>query len=374
MKGIVIWAQSSCRSVMDFYREFGKALGVPVCVAVWYYKKSANEKDNRNAVGFEDSEFSDMDIVPVGEDFDKGLKVIDSHKGWHHLCCNYQGSENFRRLLLLVSKRGEKVAVGSESPCNMQHGLRGLLKEIYYRVKLPRVVSDVIVASTFFINFSGDDDRLARVVGWPKEKIIPFGYFPPPIPGSRIQKRISNSPFEILSTGEMTWHRGSDVLLDALVLLKKSGCKFHATITQRGRLFADLQAKARRHDLPVDFPGFLDLKDLCRIYESCTVFVGAGRREPWGMRLNDALNCGAPLVVSRGMGGVKMVDDYGCGLSFENENSQDLAAKLQLLATDGDVYLQCAENAIGAARANSAAVKARELISTIERGFPEWLK
>ena len=92
------------------------------------------------------------------------------------------------------------------------------------------------------------------------------------------------------------------------------------------------------------------------------------------MRLNDALNCGAPLVVSRGMGGVKMVEDYGCGLSFENENPQDLAAKLQLLATDNDVYLRCAENAIGAARANSAAVKARELVSTIERRFPEWLK
>ena len=374
MKGLLIWAQSSCRSVMDLYREFGKVLGVPVCVAVWYYKKFAGEQDNRNAVGFEDSEFSDMEIVPVGEDFAKGLMLIDSHKGWHHLCCNYQGSESFRRLLLLAAERGERVAVGSESPCNMQHGLRGFLKEAYYRIKLPRVVRDVITASTFFINFSGGDDRLAHVVGWPTEKIIPFGYFPPPIPGSRIQKRTSNSPFEILSTGEMTWHRGSDVLLDALLILKKTGCKFHATITQRGSLFTVLQAKARRYDLPVDFPGLLDMKDLCRNYEACTVFVGAGRREPWGMRLNDALNCGAPLVVSRGMGGVKMVNDYGCGLSFENENPQDLAAKLQVLATDGEVYLRCAENAIVAARANSAAVKVRELISTIERRFPEWLK
>ena len=35
------------------------------------------------------------------------------------------------------------------------------------------------------------------------------------------------------------------------------------------------------------------------------------------MRLNDALNCGSPLVVSRGMGGVRLVDEYGCGLAFD---------------------------------------------------------
>lgn len=374
MKGLIIWAQSSCRSVMAFYRELGKAFNVPIVVALWYYKSHEGEISNRAAIGFEDSEFSDMDMVPIGEDFDKGMLLLSSHAGWHHLCCNYQGSPNFRRLLLIAASRGDKVAVGSESPCNMQRGIKGLLRDIYFRTKLPFDLRKIIAASEFMINYSGNDCRLARLVGWPSRKIIPFGYFPPPIPLTSMRERKTNNPFEILSTGELTWHRGSDILIDALLILKRIGVKYHATVTQQGPLLNDLKAKTLRYNLPVDFPGMLEMKDLRRAYESCSVFVGAGRREPWGMRLNDALNCGAPLVVSRGMGGVKMVDDCGCGMAFENEDPEDLARKLEILSKDGSVYAECAKKAVFASKANSAATKAKELVKTIEREYPLWLK
>ena len=374
MRGLLVWAQSACRSQMALYRELGKTFGVPVEVAVWFYKKDKAYVDNRNAVGFCDDEFSDMIVIPVGEDIAKGMSVLNAHPGWTHLCCNYQGSEVFRLVQLEAHRRGEKTAVGSESPCNMFNGWRRWAKEVYFRTILPQRLREVISVSSFFVNYSGDDDHLTKIVGWPKEKIIPFGYFPPPILGTRCMERKGNKPFEILATGELTWHRGSDVLVRALSILKKRGVPFHATITQKGPLLERLKNRAVAEDLPIDFTGFLPLSELNQLYETCSVYVGAGRHEPWGMRLNDALNCGAPLVVSRGMGGVKMVDDYGCGLSFGNEDAEDLARQLERLATDDDLYKGCASRAVKCAQMCSPEKKALELAAIIKERFPIWAK
>ena len=373
MKGLVIWAQSACRSQMSLYRSLGRALDVDVIVPVWFYKKTKDYIDNRNEVGFCDDEYSDMTIVPVGEDYARGLQVLDEHPGWTHLFCNYQGSQTFRQLQLEAVRRGEMTAIGSESPCNMFAGFKCLLKEIYFRTTLPIKVASVVKASQFFVNYSGNDDRYAKMIGWTEEKTIPFGYYPPPIPETMCVPRTTNNHFEILATGSLTWHRGSDVLVKALKFLKDRGIAYHATITQKGPLANQLKQIASDSNLPIDFPGFVPMASLKRLYETCSVFVGAGRREPWGMRLNDALNCGAPLVVSRGMGGVKIVEDYECGLAFNNEDPVDLADKLQRLATNAKLYEECACNAIVAAKQCSPDSKAAELVSLIKRKYPQWI-
>lgn len=373
MKGLVIWSQSACRSTMGLYRALGQVLNVRVVVPIWFYKKDPCGVDNRNAVGFRDDEFADMKTIPVGEDYTAGLSVLDSYRGWNHFCCNSQWSPNFRRLQLMAAARGEKTAVGMESPCNMFNGLNRVLKEIYYRSALPWKMRDVIKHSSFFVNYSGDDDKNARVIGWDKEKIIPFGYFPPPVPKTHVCRRDANRPFEILITGEHTWHRGSDVAIRALARLKEMGIAYHATITQDGPLRMANEVLAKQLRLPVDFTGRMPMESLRKAYETCSVFVGAGRAEPWGMRLNDALNCGAPLVVSRGMGGVKMVDDYGCGLAFDNGDANNLAEKLCQLATNSELYSKCAANAVIAASKCSPESKAQELVGMIQERFPSWL-
>lgn len=372
MKSMVIWAQSDCRSTMGLYKELMHQVNVPVTIALWFYKNIKEGcSDNRSAVGFSKSEFADIPMIPVGDDFAKGIAVLDQHPESVHVFTVFQNSAVWRRLIVEARRRGEKVVIACESPCNMDSGVRKVLKEGYMRLVLPWKARKVIAAAECFINYSGDDDKYARIIGWPKDKIIPFGYFPPPIPGSCCVRRTGNRPFEILATGLITWHRGCDVLVEALKILKERGIAFHATITQDGPLKKKLEEKARRNHLPVDFVGFVSLTDLKRSYETCSVYVGVGRHEPWGMRLNDALNCGTPLVVSRGMGGVKMVDDYHCGLAFENENPRDLADKFLALMTDSALYDQCANNAVIASRACTPENKAKELVDIFRQR--KWL-
>lgn len=366
MNGLVIWAQSTCRSTMGLYVGIAKQLNVPVVIALWYYHTEVGQLDNRSIIGFNPDEFADVPTIPIGEDFDKGQELLDTYAGYCHYFAVYQNSSVWRRLIVEAKKRGSRVLVGSESPCNMSSGMRYWIKEFYLRCCLRYKVRDVISVAEKFINYSGDDCKYAMLAGWPKEKIVPFGYFPPPLEGSHFVERVTNTPFVILATGELSKYRGADVLMDALVLLKKKGVQYKAVITQTGELLPALKRQAKRYDLPVEFTGFIPMSELIALYEQCTVYVAAGRHEPWGMRLNDALNCGAPLVVSRGMGGVKLVDSYGCGLSFRNCDRFDLSDKLELLAKNKSVYHKCTMGVKVAVEQCSPSEKAAEWITYLK--------
>ena len=111
------------------------------------------------------------------------------------------------------------------------------------------------------------------------------------------------------------------------------------------------------------------MQDLIRCYETCSVYVGAGNNEPWGMRLNDALQCGAPLVINRGMGGAKLVDDYKCGVNFDKNNYMMLADVLEKIITDYSFYQEIADNAFCAAQLVSPEKKAREIGKALKEKY-----
>lgn len=363
MKGLVVWAQSDCRSMMGVYASLVRTLECPVVIALWFYRKTKDQVTNRNCLGLKDDEFADIPTIGVGENRAAGLNILDEHPGYTHLFAVYQNSPNFRFLIAEANRRGEKVFVISESPCNMTPGFKGWIKEHFYlKYILPRKVKDVIRVSEKVFNLSGDSSAALQSIGWPAEKIVPFGYFSPPIPDSKCVKRTTNKDFHVLVTGIMQWHRAPDTVMKALVLLKKWGVPYRATFTQKGPLLESLKQMAEENNLSVTFAGFLPMPELIKLYETCSVYVASGRHEPWGMRLNDALQCGAPIAVSRGMGGVQMVDDFGCGVSFGAEDYVELAHKLRRMIEDEAYYLRCAENAYEAAAKISPEHKAKELM------------
>lgn len=369
MNGIIIWAQSDCRSMMGLYRAIIDAFMVPVVIAVRDYKKESQ----RQKVGFKHEEFSDLEYTVIGESYEKGIELLDAHPDFHHLFGAYQNAPTYRRLILAAKRRGCRVGILSEAPCVMNHGFKGWVKErIYLPLILRYVIKPVVGSADFIVNLSGDSSLALQRIGWTPGQIVPFGYFPPPIVGSRLVRRTTNADFHILVTGIMTWHRAPDVIIKALMLLKQWGVPFRATFTQNGPLKNELQRLAAAAALPVDFLGFVSLEKLIDLYEHCSVYVAAGRREPWGMRLNDALQCGAPLVVSRGMGGVQLVDKYGCGMSFDADDYLDLACKLRRLTENEAEYARVAQNAEQASHQVSPTLKARELKEMLSKRFAGW--
>lgn len=371
MKGIVIWAHDNCRSTLGFYIELVKTFNVPATINIVH----KIEVSQREKVGFKSNELLDENISYIEDDLLKAKGELQNHRDWNHLFASYQKNDIFRVLIDYAIKHQIRYAIMSEAPCNMEaRPIRRILKGIYINNVLRFKLKNIYKHADFIVNYSGYYEQALRNIGWRNSQIISCGYYPPPIPQSHLVKRNMDNwkNFTILLSGIHQWHRSPMVLLKALLLLSNSGLKPKCYITQDGPLLSKMKDFALRNHLDnVKFLGFVSMEKLIELYETCSVYIGAGSHEPWGMRLNDVLQCGAPLIVSRGMGGVKMVDEYKCGLAFSMNDFKGLALGLESIIKDVNLYLLLANNAYKAAKEVSPSNKAIEIVSTIRRLFPE---
>lgn len=334
-KGIVIWAHSKCRSTFGLYRAIRDAAGVPVRLV-----SREGIRDYRVDQGQCEDDFADMDCPVIGEDWSAAKKVLSETAGWLHLVAAYQVSPTFRKVILSAKRRGDVVGVISEAPWNAQHGFGRLLWPLYLRTILRCRVRKVVSAADFLVNYSGDKDETALALGWNRGKIIPFGYFPAPL----------SARADASSTDG---HKGFKLL--ATATKGRSG---------RGEDTIRTAVRSLEGDVELMLPGFVGQDEVVGLYEQCDVFIAAGCDEPWGIRVNDALNFGKPVLVSDGMGVRKLVEETGAGLVFKSGSAADLAAKLRELMKN---YEHFAVRAREAAEKISPTAKARELLAEIER-------
>lgn len=370
MLGLQIWAHSFCRSTLATYGAMAAKLGVPYRIVL-----GKSGLGIRQDTGFEQTEFSSLNLLEIEGSAEAGIAALNERKDWHQFFGTYQDLPHVQSALAQAIKDGCTVAIGSEAPCNMfEPGAKRVAKSIYIRTLARQRVAHVVKHADFILNWSGDGAEPLRQLGWESDKIIPFGYFPPPLQGSTFTPRDErhHKDLHILCSGNMTWHRGQDVLMDALVLLKRWGVPVRATFTSRGPLAEELQAVARKHDLACDFAGFVSMPELIELYQSCSVFAAPGRAEPWGMRVNDALLCGAPLLISTGMGAVKLANDYGFGLNFRSDDAYDLAWRIRELAANEALYRRINQNLADNHLAILPEEAADRAVSTLLTHCPNW--
>lgn len=120
-----------------------------------------------------------------------------------------------------------------------------------------------------------------------------------------------------------------------------SGCKdgkpWRLVLAGDGPLMATLQQKA--FELGVaplcDWPGFLPLEQLAPLYQACGAFVLPSLSEPWGLVVNEAALCGAPLLISDRCGCVGTFVPK-CGLPsgriFDPTRPDELACQMSSIA------------------------------------------
>ena len=127
MKGLQIWAYSKCRSTLAFYEGLAEAYNVPVRICI--VKVSG---ETRKDLGWNDEEFSHLEIVPVGNNFERASKHLLAYKDWHQLFGAYQRFSAIQSIILKAKAIGCEVGVCSEAPLNMFESLpKRVLKKIY---------------------------------------------------------------------------------------------------------------------------------------------------------------------------------------------------------------------------------------------------
>jgi len=309
MKSLVIWAHSECRSNAALYGEvkrLAEARGGGVTMCLWDEKPM---DEVRKVHGLE--------YIKVGDDLEKGREMLAAHHGagTTHVFCVYQNSAVWRKLMVEAKASGARVVVSAEAPCEMCVGVKALAKRAYYRFVLPWRVRRAVKAADVFLNASGNSGigRLRRL-GWAREKIVPFGYASDFNHVEHVEQVVKSSVIRVLHTGVEEPYRGFETLEKAVVMLKKRG------------VLVEL-----RHT-----GGKVSEEELQKLYGWADVFVGCGLCEPWGMRVNDAIHAGLPVVVSSGMGAKWLVEQFGCGGVFRRGDAKELADILERMANDID--------------------------------------
>lgn len=319
---IVIWAHSECRSNAALFaavKREAEARGLEVEMCLWDRMPMAGAR-----------KLTGLSFTRVGEDLAAGREVLKRHAGpgTVHVFCVYQNSAVWRQLIIEAKAGGARVIVNAEAPCEMCLGVKAWVKRLYYRFILPRRVSSAVQAADLFLSASGKMglDRLIRL-GWRRDQIIPFGYASPRLRGDA-------------SVAPIMWTKGK---LRVLHLGSEAD--------YRGVWVAERAAKAAGVELKKT-GGNLTEEELVAVIRSADIVVGCGLCEPWGMRINDVLLEGVPVVVSDGMGVSQVVEDYGCGCVVPKGDVTALAKVLE----------RCSMDEIFLARLKSGAeVAAREL-------------
>ena len=138
---------------------------------------------------------------------------------------------------------------------------------------------------------------------------------------------------ELVFLGRLVSDKGLDVLLDALAELQTRGLAPDLTVIGEGQERENLEKRAEKLNLKVDFVGAKRGAELTQWLNRHRILVVPSLwKEPFGIVALEGIACGCVVVGSQG-GGLK--DAIGpCGVTFPNGDAQALARALEPLLRD----------------------------------------
>ncbi len=162
-------------------------------------------------------------------------------------------------------------------------------------------------------------------------------------PAERLEVRegLSISPDRpaVLYASKFQRRKHPDDLMRAARILVAEGLEFDLVMAGSGEMDSELKAMAAA-DGPAGtvFPGFVNQRDLPRIFGACDVFVLPSEDEPWGLIVNEAMCAGLPIVAASEVGCVPdLLREGENGHSFPACDIVGLAAALRPIIADGSL-------------------------------------
>jgi glycogen(starch) synthase len=130
--------------------------------------------------------------------------------------------------------------------------------------------------------------------------------------------------------GRLVSDKGCDVLIESLAMLRRRGFEPHLTIIGSGSEEGVLKEMVAEEKLDeqVRFVGALKGEELAKELTRHQVMIVPSRwEEPFGIVTLEGIACGCFVVASESGGLPQAIGP--CGMTFENENSADLAQAIQ---------------------------------------------
>lgn len=146
-------------------------------------------------------------------------------------------------------------------------------------------------------------------------------------------------PADLVILGVLKWNTREDplTLIEGFARLHARRPLARLLLVGDGPLRETVRARVAGLGAAVHLPGYVPYSELPRYYVMSDVFVHPAVNEPWGVSVNEAMACGLPVVVARGVGaGTDLIREGETGFVFPNGDAETLSKHLRFLLDDGD--------------------------------------
>jgi glycosyltransferase involved in cell wall biosynthesis len=239
----------------------------------------------------------------------------------------------FAAAALVLGKARAKVSIYAECPDITVH--RSMLRRSARTVIgrwMARHASGLFAVSHFA------SDYFARM-GFPKDKIYPFGYFRA-MPGGVTLSHADG--IGLVYVGQLVHRKGIDVLLEAMAPLWAAYPNVNLRLIGVGSEHASIVAKVLQDGVAhrVMVEGSLPSSQIHEFLGRSSALVLPSRWDGWGLVVNEALSAGIPVIASDRCGAADMILHGVNGYVFRSEDVDSLRASLRALLEADDTQMR----------------------------------
>jgi glycosyltransferase involved in cell wall biosynthesis len=228
-----------------------------------------------------------------------------------------------------------RLAIMSEAP--EQTFVTGWFKRLRGKVLAARWAGRF----AFVLAIGGVGCEFFERIGFPQEKIVPFGYYLDVQPlAEAAAARRADGVIRFVSAGQLIRRKGIDLLVKACSTLPTAGWRLdiYGDGPERQaleRLVGQLQLAER-----VMFHGVIPSDAVRAVLSEADCAVLPSRFDGWGMLVNESLAVGTPVICTDACGGAAIVKDEQSGCVVPSDRVAPLAAALANAMAKGPVAFQ----------------------------------
>lgn len=154
---------------------------------------------------------------------------------------------------------------------------------------------------------------------------------------------ILTSEINVVSTGVVFRYRNYEALIDAAAITYKvSGKIVRITIVGDTRYdkeyVSELKIKAGNLHVPVFFTGSVSQNELNQYYENAHLFSFINVDQSWGLAVFEAASMGLPVVLSKSVGAIELLDRKPGIFVVEPESPAEISNAILKITNDEETY------------------------------------
>lgn len=337
MLKIVFWWNIPCVGMINVLKAYCEFMDNTAVVVTGTLSKS------RKSMGWDDKGklFSSHIVLDDDEWEGRSYEILDQYKDRLHVFNGITHPVRMMQVINLAIKKNIKFCNMCEAYSNLSYGLKGIIKTMYIKYYLPLLTRPIAQHSCGVLCLSGSSpDKLKQFerLGFTRNSIFPFGYYTEE-DGNYQYHATDDGKMHILCPGLLEKYKGVDILIKALHIVTSQGINNYVChITGKGYQEAYLKSLVTKYALGdnVIFEGVLDSCKYNELLAHIDILVAPGRTEPWGIRINEAIQRGNVVVVSNGLGAAELINTSQGGSVFRTGDIEDLALKMSYFLSNDD--------------------------------------